>query len=557
MKKFSIVPKKDNNGWRFRWYHVLICSVLIAAVFVSMSVGLGYARFRMVSKPASINYEVNGRQLKLPGYVIAKRVSGEDTVLVSEDGNFKVTVPKTATGAGLTDAEYLLLKINSFDVKLDQYDKEAQQNSVSYSAQLQSYPADTTGEYPFVTDDNNSITVELKIGYDAVDFENVTPNTSCDYNGENDVLSFTGINQITDTNGTFAAEFDRATITPDTSWFDDTHNVFIINTPEQLAGVAKLVNDGETDFDGITIMLGKDISLYNQDGSKYTWVPIGNDEHPFKGSFDGDGHTISGLNLRVYDDTVDEWNRTCGLFGEVSGDGTNTIENVTLIDVSYAANMGVYSGSDEGQAFGPLAGYTCGVNISNVHVDGLNVYGTVRYIGGIIGRGDSNGSISGSSVENAVFDAVGADYVGGIVGLQFGNGLDINISECYVSADMSDGYTGVGGIIGKAFETNGAVGVEKSYAIGSFEPTVENGIVGSAVSADYVINNSFSQHGDITWQTDEECWFTADMTYEEYLAALRAHDVTPTEPPTEAPAEAPTEAPTDVYATEQYETPIH
>ncbi|MBQ3330401.1 MAG: hypothetical protein IJG87_04390, partial [Ruminococcus sp.] len=142
MKKFSIVPKKENKEWRFRWYHVLICSVVIAAVFVSMSVGLGYAKYVKETNPLSLEYSVTGRQLKLPGYVIAKRVSGEDTVLVS--GNFKVTVPKTATGAGLTDAEYLLLKIHSpaSAINLDQYDKEAQQNSVSYSAQLQSDPAD-------------------------------------------------------------------------------------------------------------------------------------------------------------------------------------------------------------------------------------------------------------------------------------------------------------------------------------------------------------------------------------------------------------------------------
>ena len=565
MKHLKIVPKKEiNKEWRFRWYHVLICCVLITVVLVSMSVGLGYARYMTETKPSTLSYTVNGRQLKFTGYVIAKRVPGVDTVLSSEDGRIKVTVPSSATGTGLDNAEYLLLKVTSSTVNLDQYNKDKRQNSICYNVQLQSYSSGVeVDNYPYVYDNTDSIGVELKVGHDAVDFANVVPDTAPVYDAENGILKYTGINSIHDSS--FAAEFDRSAITPDISWFDDSYDTFIINTPAELAGVAKLVKDEITDFSGKTIQLGSDISLYNHDNSKYTWEPIGNDTTPFKGSFNGDGHSISGLNLRVFDDTADEWNRTCGLFGVVAGNGSNTIKNVTLKDVSYAADMGVYQGSDDGQAFGPLAGYTCGVNISNVHVDGLNVYGSARYIGGIIGRGDSNGSISGCSVENAVFNASEADYVGGIVGLQFGNDQDTNISECYVSADINGSHSGVGGIVGNAYEDNGAVGVEKCYAIGTFMPTSENGIVGNNVSDDFVINNSFSQHDGSTWHTDGECWFTVDMTYEQYLAALREHEgaETPTETPTEAATEAQTEAPTEAptvpaqYATEHYETPIH
>lgn len=566
MKHLKIVPKKEmNKEWRFRWYHVLICCVLITVVLVSMSVGLGYARYMTETKPSTLSYTVNGRQLKFTGYVIAKRVPGVDTVLSSEDGRIKVTVPANATGEGLDNAEYLLLKVTNSAVNLNQYNKENQQHSISCSIQLQSYSNGVeVDNYPYVNDTTGRIGVELNVGHDAVDFVNV-PDTAPVYDAENGLLKFTGINSITDQNGSFATAFDRAAITPDTSWFDASYDTFIINTPAELAGVAKLVKDRITDFSEKTIQLGSDISLYNQDNSKYTWEPIGNDNTPFKGSFDGAGHTISGLNLRVYENTTNDYDRTCGLFGEVSGDGNNTIENVTLKDVSYAADMGVYQGSDDGQAFGALAGYTFGVNVSDIHVDGLNVYGTAKYIGGIIGRGDRNGSVSDCSVQNAAFDPSGAGYVGGIVGLQFGNDQDTNISECYVSADINGSHSGVGGIVGNAYEDNGAVGVEKCYAIGNFEPTAGNGIVGTDTTS-YMINNCLSQYDGGTWQTDAECWFTADMTYEQYLEAIREHGdgpVVPTEAATEAPTEASTEAPTEAptvpeqYATEHYETPIH
>lgn len=509
MKRLRIVPDVQNKKRRFRWYHVLICSVLIAALFISMSVGLGYARFIAETDSLEAEYTVKADIFKSPGYVFAKRVPGEDTVLVSEDGNLKVTVPATATGPEIDNAEYLLLKFDRTTADMNRYDYENKQNRMTYMLSLHSISYYSNQDNPpILVDENNSIEVELKVGHDATDFASIAPSQASipnEYDEENGVLRFVGLNRIGARSGqyqiatnTFSASFDRSTVPADTSWFDDSYGTFIINTAAELAGVAQLVNEGVTDFAGKTIQLGSDISLYNQDNSKYTWDPIGNDVTPFKGSFNGDGHTISGLNLRVYYDTDADENRTCGLFGEVAGDGTNTIENLTLKNVSYAADMGVYEDSDEGQAFGSLAGYTSGVNISNVHVDGLNVYGTAKYIGGIVGRGDSNGTLSDCSVERAVFDTDGADYVGGIVGLQFGNGED-KLLNCYVSAEINGSYQGAGGIVGLALGDHGAMGVENSYYIGSFAPTSDDaycgGIVGlasSAVDKDYTINNCYA-----------------------------------------------------------------
>lgn len=626
MKMKHIAPNQQNHKeWRFRWYHVLICSILIAAVLVTTSVGLGYARFSFETDPLAAEFNVKGNVItSSDDTVYAKRIPGEDTVLVSKDGNLTITVPAQATGPEIDQAEYLVLQFSRKSVEMNRYDRDSKQNRMTYDLTLRSISSYNIGQstYPIIVDENNSIEVELNVGHNAADFSSISPSQASipnEYDEEKGVLRFVGLNRIGRRSGQFqiatnqfSANFDRSTVPADTSWYDSSYDAFIINSPAALAGVAELVNEGTTDFAGKTIKLGTDISLYNQDNSKFTWEPIGNDANPFKGSFDGDGHTISGLNLRVYEDTDNRQDRTCGLFGEVSGNGSNFIKNVTLKDVSYAADMGVYEDSDDGQAFGALVGYCCGVDISNVHVDGLNVYGYAKYIGGILGRGDSNGTLSDCSVENAVFDVNGAAYVGGIVGFQFGNGEDM-LSNCYVSAELNGSYLGAGGIVGLAFGQNGAMGVENSYFTGSFTPAYDDakrgGIVGlasSAVDQDYVINNCYSDcdaplfgYGyfgyriwtdertldeekellgnriviansswsgdnltfgwysyayDLGWnysgtgEMSDYCWFSAGMSYEDYLEALDDGGELSSVGETEAPTEAPTQAPAETVA---------
>lgn len=108
----------------------------------------------------------------------------------------------------------------------------------------------------------------------------------------------------------------------DTSWYNANETEFKINTAAQLAGLAKLVN-GKNSFSGKTIKLAKDIDLNNQ-----VWTPIGNGDSSFAffGTFNGDGYTISGLNVP---DT-----NAPGLFGCIFGTVQNLIVkgNVTVGD---------------------------------------------------------------------------------------------------------------------------------------------------------------------------------------------------------------------------------
>lgn len=109
--------------------------------------------------------------------------------------------------------------------------------------------------------------------------------------------------------------------TADISWYDESRSEFELTSAQQLAGLAQLVNGGNS-FENKRINLGADIHLNEIDDfaaweyipPKNTWTPIGSKEMPFQGIFDGNGHTVFGL-YRSGGDRV-------GLFG--------TIENATV-----------------------------------------------------------------------------------------------------------------------------------------------------------------------------------------------------------------------------------
>ena len=111
-----------------------------------------------------------------------------------------------------------------------------------------------------------------------------------------------------------------------TDWYTghESDPSYTITTPEQLAGLAQLVN-GDNTFEGKTITLANDIVLnegvlnekgeLNGDGSDLnTWTPIGGGTYAklFKGSFDGQNHTVSGI-------YISNESNNQGLFGYVDG----------------------------------------------------------------------------------------------------------------------------------------------------------------------------------------------------------------------------------------------
>ena len=77
----------------------------------------------------------------------------------------------------------------------------------------------------------------------------------------------------------------------DKSWYTGKQKSYTITTAEQLAGLAVLVNGG-TDFSGVTLKLGADLSLERDSasGAQRSWTPIGTSiNRAFRGTFDGHG----------------------------------------------------------------------------------------------------------------------------------------------------------------------------------------------------------------------------------------------------------------------------
>ena len=132
-----------------------------------------------------------------------------------------------------------------------------------------------------------------------------------------------------------------------------------------MAGLAYLVNKGNdnegSDFDGKTIVLSSNLNLID-----YYWIPIGStSSHPFKGTFDGKGKTISGLVVSITDEGLETSTNgflAAGLFGWNEG----SIKNVNLSNSSILAIAN--AGSEGARAYaGGIAGANVGANseISN------------------------------------------------------------------------------------------------------------------------------------------------------------------------------------------------
>ena len=189
----------------------------------------------------------------------------------------------------------------------------------------------------------------------------------------------------------------------DISWYEPGAQAYNLTTAEQLAGLAKLVNEGTSNFDGKTITLGADIFLNDTAGigegiwasvPRTKWTPIGSSLHPFRGEFDG----IAGKkNRKIYGLFISDVTKNyAGLFGYTIG---VKISNLDIIAGSVSAKDYV----------GALVGFAAKGAITNVHSE-IKASGN-NCVGGLVGY--STSSLSKSSVINNV---AGQDSVGGLIG---------------------------------------------------------------------------------------------------------------------------------------------
>ena len=214
----------------------------------------------------------------------------------------------------------------------------------------------------------------------------------------------------------------------------ESNGTYTVTSADGLMNVAELVNGGKTD---INITLDTDIDLTGKD-----WTPIGTDyDNSYKGTFDGGGHTITGLTFTTNDEYA-------GLFGWLNRAGT--VKNVVMEGVQITSNQ-IYGGS-----IGGVVGYSWGT-IENCSVSG-SVSGT-NCVGGVVGS-QKAGSIIGCSSSAIV---KGTRYVGGVAGEKWGT-----MTACYATGNVtleinSPQDLSGGGVVG----LNGGSTVLACYATGN------------------------------------------------------------------------------------------
>ena len=237
---------------------------------------------------------------------------------------------------------------------------------------------------------------------------------------------------------------------------------YMVYNANGLMNVAELVNGGKTD---INITLDKNIDLTGK-----SWTPIGTDyDNSYTGTFDGGGHTITGLTVTTND-------KYAGLFGYLGNfnNGAATVKNVVMDGIQITCNHRLgYAGG--------VAGFSWGT-IENCSVSG-SISGTVS-VGGVVGvqrdrpitgcsssatvKGTINvGGVAGQTIFGATLTACYATgnviieidrteniSGGGLVGFNDG----ISLLSCYATGNVtstgsSTGYVHIGGFLGDNYIT--------------------------------------------------------------------------------------------------------
>ena len=211
-----------------------------------------------------------------------------------------------------------------------------------------------------------------------------------------------------------------------------TADPYIIATAADLYEFAIKVNEGDNTACAV---LTADITLLIDTN----WTPIGNDSNQYKGTFDGDGHTITGLKVDIQSDNI----IYAGLFGCLGAGGT--IKNVSLEDSKITCSSSGYI------HVGGVCGFNGGTiencyNTGDVSGTGTSSYG-YGYAGGVCGwnTGTIENCYNTGDVSGTGTSTDGSGYAGGVCGWNTGT-----IENCYNTGEVSGiyGFVYAGGVCG-------------------------------------------------------------------------------------------------------------
>ena len=227
-----------------------------------------------------------------------------------------------------------------------------------------------------------------------------------------------------------AGKFYNITLDKDKGYTEVSEGNYTVDNEKGLRNLAKLVNSngGKTP---INITLTGDITLTEE------WTPIGNFENRYTGTFDGNGHTITGL-------TVNQKERgNVGLIGYLGSGGK--VQNLTLENVNLNGYWFV----------GGVVGYN-----NNGTVTACTASGSINgkeEVGGIVG---SNYLGTVTACYNTSSTVNGSYLVGGVVG-QNNKGI---VTACYNASGSIYGEVTVGGVVGDNYTSTVTACYWSNYA---------------------------------------------------------------------------------------------
>ncbi len=246
------------------------------------------------------------------------------------------------------------------------------------------------------------------------------------------------------------------------SWASEVENVAQTTKDGTTTPYTSLTDALNAAKDGGTVELLKNVTLTRN------WTTVGTESEPFKGTFDGKGYTITGLNIPTND------NEYVGLIGILDG---GTVKNVKFASVSVTGK------DDVGTAVGRIIN---GGTVSGVQVLGGTVSGAKR-VGGVVGSIKANGTVSDCT--NAAGVTANDRNAGGIVGSAYYTETG---KQMYITGCVNNGaVTASGGVCGGIVSLS-AANVSGNTNTAAVKGTEVGGIVGEQKSYGSVTNNTNS-----------------------------------------------------------------
>ncbi len=275
----------------------------------------------------------------------------------------------------------------------------------------------------------------------------------------------------------------------------DNYSAFVgyygIRNAEELYGFAAKVNSGSTSINGVLTadivvndsVLNADGSLKG-DGSNFTaWTPIGTSSSKYAGTFDGNGHTVSGL----YFNNTDAW--YVGLFGYVTG---GTIRNVGVVDSYIRANQYV------GAVVGELYNGTSTINNCFNEASIYTTHNSYAFAGGIAGHAYGSSSTITNCYNKGKITGSG-EYTGGICGILESSA---SLSNCFNVGSVTSSTTSYLASIAPRWSNAGVV--TNSYYLAGTCAVAGNGTSATAEEfasgrVTYLLNGSKSD-STVVWR---------------------------------------------------------